>query len=309
MIAPTRLPLTVIGGYLGSGKTTLVNHLLRHAEGRRLSVLVNDFGEISIDADLITASDGDNVTLANGCVCCSIGGDLYRALTRVLDRQPRADAIVIEASGVAEPSRIAEIARAEPDLRLSGIVVLVDGRTWPARRADPLVGALVARQVSAASLVILNKADLIEQAGLAAIEESLAALAPEATIARAVHAAISPDHVMNAAPGKVRAPDHDDQRHENEFSRWSFSGDFAISRTALDAFLAHLPKGVHRLKGFVTLREDSSLLLVQVEGGQVKLGPAPPGVAARPTCRLVAIGPRGAFDPCELDVLKSFVLR
>ena len=129
MTALPPLPVTVIAGYLGAGKTTLVNHLLRHAGGRRLSVLVNDFGKIAIDADLIAARDGDSMTLANGCVCCSIGGDLYRALTRALDRRPRADALVIEASGVAEPARLAEIARAEPDLLLAGIVVLVDARS------------------------------------------------------------------------------------------------------------------------------------------------------------------------------------
>ncbi len=308
MSDPSPLPVTVIGGYLGAGKTTLVNHLLRHVAGRRLAVLVNDFGEIAIDAELIAARDGDSMTLANGCACCSIGGDLYRALTWALERRLRADALVIEASGVAEPARIAEIARAEPELRLAGTVVMADARGWPERSADPLVGALVRRQVVAADLVILNKTDLVGERKLAAIEDALAALAPAAVIRRAAQASIPPEIVLDTAPAASRIPDRHHHDHEAQFSRWSLSGDFEVSRAKLDAFLARLPKAVHRLKGFVTIEGDSRPVSIQAEGGEVKLEPAPPNVPASPACRLVAIGPRGTFDPSELDALKPIML-
>lgn len=304
------LPVTVIGGYLGAGKTTLANYLLRHAEGRRLSVLVNDFGAIAIDAELIAARDGDSMTLANGCVCCSIGGDLYRALNRVLDRRPRADALVIEASGVAEPARIAEIARAEPDLRLAGIAVLIDAKTWPERRADPLVGALVGRQVAAADLVILNKTDLVSSEALAAVEGALGVLAPRSERLRAVHAAVPPDAMLDMPSGAASAPEPGDRRgHEDAFQRWSLSGEFEVPRAKLEAFLARLPSGVHRLKGFVTLEGASRPVLVQAEGRRVALAPAPPNAALSPACRLVAIGPCGAFDRGELDILAAELRR
>ncbi|MBU3751789.1 MAG: GTP-binding protein, partial [Mycobacterium sp.] len=101
------IPVTVIGGYLGSGKTTLLNQALRQSGGQRITVLVNDFGTINIDGDLIAADDGDTITLTNGCVCCMIGSDLMTALWSVRDREDPPDHVIIEASGIADPAPIA----------------------------------------------------------------------------------------------------------------------------------------------------------------------------------------------------------
>ena len=104
-----RLPLTVLGGYLGAGKTTLLNRLLSEDHGQRILVMVNDFGAINIDASLIAAASSDTLTLSNGCVCCTMGADLFMAMGDALDRRPRPDHLVIEASGVADPAKIADI--------------------------------------------------------------------------------------------------------------------------------------------------------------------------------------------------------
>ncbi len=104
---PGPIPVTVIGGYLGSGKTTLLNQLLSQTVGQRIAVLVNDFGDIGIDGDLIAAADGDTITLTNGCVCCRIGSDLMTALWSVRDRQDPPEHLIIEASGIADPAPIA----------------------------------------------------------------------------------------------------------------------------------------------------------------------------------------------------------
>ena len=112
-----RLPFTVIGGFLGAGKTTLLNHWLRHADGQRLAVLVNDFGALNIDAGLIKAHSGDTIALTNGCVCCQIGDDLSMALIGVLQQRERFDAVVVEASGVSDPWRIAQLAWPIPHWR------------------------------------------------------------------------------------------------------------------------------------------------------------------------------------------------
>ncbi|RYX93345.1 MAG: GTP-binding protein, partial [Bradyrhizobiaceae bacterium] len=127
MMASPRIttPVTVIGGFLGAGKTTYLNHLLRSGT-ERYAVLVNDFGAVNIDAGLIAKHDGETMTLTNGCVCCSIGSGFLDTLGRILDGQTRFDQIIIEASGVGDPWRIAEIALVEPSLRLNAVIVVAD---------------------------------------------------------------------------------------------------------------------------------------------------------------------------------------
>ncbi|MFP5406389.1 MAG: CobW family GTP-binding protein, partial [Gammaproteobacteria bacterium] len=143
----SRLPLTVIGGLLGAGKTTLLNHLLAASRGRRIAVLVNDFGAINIDAALVAESAGDTIALTNGCVCCSIGDDLAGALIELLEANPPFDAVVVEASGVSDPWRIAQIALADSDLALEGVIVLVDASTLAEQARDPLLTDSLQRQV------------------------------------------------------------------------------------------------------------------------------------------------------------------
>lgn len=129
------LPVTIVGGYLGAGKTTLVNHLLRHADGLRIAVLVNDFGDLPIDADLIESADGDVIALAGGCVCCAFGSDLVGALIALARRAPRPDHVLIETSGVALPGAVARTLTLVAGLERQGVLVVVDAqRARPRRR-------------------------------------------------------------------------------------------------------------------------------------------------------------------------------
>ncbi|MEI8266973.1 MAG: GTP-binding protein [Betaproteobacteria bacterium] len=172
------VPAVLIGGYLGAGKTTLVNHLLRHAGGRRIAVLVNDFGEVSIDADLIVGAEGGVLSLAGGCVCCSFGSDLVGSLAEVLRRDPGPDLLLIETSGVGIPSAVARAARLVPGLRLEATVVVADALTVRERAADRYVGDTVRQQLDDADLLLLNQTDRVEPAALAALQAWWAAAHP-----------------------------------------------------------------------------------------------------------------------------------
>lgn len=171
------LPLTIVSGYLGAGKTTLINRLLAEDHGLNLLILVNDFGAINIDDTLISASGDDTMALTNGCVCCSMDADLFTALEQVLARDPRPDHLIIEASGIADPAAIAAAARAVPDLSYGGVVTLVDGENIDALLADPLVAPQVEQQIMAADLVLVTKADTVPDA-LAARLKTMGARPP-----------------------------------------------------------------------------------------------------------------------------------
>jgi G3E family GTPase len=184
------LPVTVLGGYLGAGKTTLLNHLLRQANGRRLAVLVNDFGDIGIDAALIEARGEDLLELAGGCVCCSFGSDLVGALRKIAARQPQPDHVVIETSGVALPAPVAQAVGLVPGLRSDATVVVCDADTVRLRRSDRYVGDIVAAQLAQADLIVLNKLDLVAAPARAALQDWLAGLHPGVDIVGALEGSV-----------------------------------------------------------------------------------------------------------------------
>jgi G3E family GTPase len=164
LLAAAPLPTVVLGGWLGAGKTTLLNHWLREAGGLRLAVLVNDFGEISIDADLIVGADGDVISLAGGCICCAVGSDLFGALRRMTERQPRPDLLLVETSGVALPAAVARTVRLVPGIEVRAVVVLVDGLAWHGHLRDRYVADTVRQQVAEADLLVLTKLDAADPA-------------------------------------------------------------------------------------------------------------------------------------------------
>ena len=163
------VPFTVIGGFLGSGKTTLLNYLLSQSKGIRFAVLVNDFGDLNIDKSLISSHDGQTISLANGCVCCSISNDFNQTMINLVKRIEEFDQVVVEASGVSEPARIMDIARLDPELSPSGIVVLVDAAEVQNFSTDRYISNTVLKQLQTAELLIVNKIDLVSREKLACL--------------------------------------------------------------------------------------------------------------------------------------------
>lgn len=318
MAAP-RIPLTVIGGFLGAGKTTLLNRLLRGAHGRRIAVLVNDFGAINIDAALLESTAGDIIALSNGCVCCSIGDDLSRALIGVLDAPQPFDAVVIEASGVSDPWKIAQIGMADPQLALEAVIVLVDVAAVPAQARDPLLADTLERQLRAADLVVLNKIDLVDAPQRQAVHDWLAAHAgaaprfetvradlPEAlwggfdAAAALAHGRAAPhDHGEHGgAPHEPDEHGHAGHDHGSRFESWSLRADAPLRAAALRSLLKHMPAGVLRLKGLVRTDEHGwSELQFAGRHGALRRAAAPaPGTGA-----VVAIGLHGRLPHAALQ--------
>lgn len=176
-----RVPISILSGYLGAGKTTIINHVLAEPHGRRLAVLVNDFGPINIDAGLIGSQSAATIELTNGCVCCTIGDDMGDALTDLTAWPEPPDNVLVEASGVAEPARIARTAGYWPGFELDAVIVAADAETVQARSRDKFVGTLVHSQRRSADIIALTKTDLVEEQTLDDLRRWLACQAPQAS--------------------------------------------------------------------------------------------------------------------------------
>lgn len=288
------LPMTVLGGFLGSGKTTLVNHLLRHADGQRIMVLVNDFGELPIDQDLIEAKDGNILTLANGCACCSMGADLYKAFTAALDYEPAPDHLLIEASGVAEPKRIANFARAEPDLTLNGIITMVDAANFKETRADHRLSDIVDAQISGAHMLLLNKCDLVSTQDLEECETVLHEMNGNAPIIRIKQGIISGDIFFgeDIKAGRINEllERHRAHSHDADFAQWSVTASTEINKAALRETLMHLPQSILRVKGIFRASGEDGFWIAHKVGTHIDIYPLPTEFPFSGKTGFVAIG-------------------
>ncbi|GBD43832.1 Putative metal chaperone YciC [bacterium HR40] len=334
-----RVPVTVITGFLGAGKTTLVRHLLEHPDGRRLALVVNEFGEVGIDRELLLGCglagcrEEDLVELANGCICCTVADDFLPTMRRLLDRATPPDHILVETSGLALPKPLVK-AFAWPEVRtratVDGVVAVIDAEATArglfapdpaaverARAADPALDhdspleELFAEQIACADLVVLNKTDRVDAAGLERAEAAIAPhLRPGVRVARARFGRLDPAILLGVAAAAEEdlesRPSHTDRAAEHDHDEFTSlvleAGEIADPTALVEALRAlarELP--IYRVKGFVAVAGRPMRLVVQAVGDRVEVYFDRPWRAGEERrSRLVVIGSAGlAADPCR----------
>jgi G3E family GTPase len=281
------VPVTVLGGYLGAGKTTIVNALLADSHGLRIAVVVNDFGSVNIDATLIAARAARRIDLTNGCACCQVGDTLGDACFELAEADPPFDRIVIEASGVADPRQVASWASL-PGLELDGVVVVADPATVQHQLGDPLIGGIVHRQLAGADLIVLSRTDV---AGRDVVERAAQAIRELDLGAPTIHSRIDGVPLaalidLDAASRSVHHPAA--AGHEHVTGLWRPTGPVDVHR--LRSALTAIP-GLVRAKGFVASAGGGNVV-VHLVGSRVAITPWPHD--AEPA--IVGIGHQAVFD-------------
>lgn len=252
-----RILVTIITGFLGSGKTTLLNHILSEPHGRRVAVLINEFGDIDIDGSLVVSADRDMVELNNGCICCSLNDGLVAALDRLLERDVAFDALIIETTGIADPVPLAatfvrpEFARR---MRVDSILSVADAEHFALEQvADPAAR----NQIRYADVVLLNKGDLVDAYRLDAVEAAIRDVNPNARILRTERCRAAIPLLLGIGGSEHTArgdqPLFHEHSHRHPFQSVTFESEVPIDPDRFQAVLEALPSGVFRAKGFLHL--------------------------------------------------------
>ena len=314
------LPVTIITGFLGSGKTTLLNHILNNQKGMRTAVLVNEFGEISIDAELIVSSKEDLVELNNGCICCTIRDDIAESVLRLMERSDHIDYLVVETTGLADPLPVA-LTFLGPELRdltrLDSIITLVDATNF----APDLFNSNVAySQIAYGDVILLNKIDLVEEAEIERLEKRIREIKEDARILRTVNSAVPLELILDtdlfqaSSLPQEEAHDHDshdhhDHEHDHDhhhshhshieadgFNSLAFESDQPFSLDAFQNFLNELPDAVFRAKGVLWFEESPERHIFHLSGRRYTL--SSDEWPRQPKNQLVLIGQR--LDTAQL---------
>lgn len=292
--------ITIIGGFLGAGKTTLLNRILASAYSQDAAVLVNDFGKVSIDSKLVAVRGGRVITLANGCICCSIGNDFVRTLIRITRGPTLPRRLIVEASGVADPAMIAEFAATDSSFTLEMVPVLVDASSLLMRYADPRLSELIGRQLTAADVIVLNKLDLVSESATRDLETWLDRHFPHRPVLRARNAEIPLAALFDESPVRQihrMACLATDRREEPGFESFLFETDRPFDEARLAEAIDRLPRGILRGKGLLRIGGAAAFSVFQMVGPRWNLVPAAENVVTQPQGQLVLLGFRGSLQP------------
>ena len=269
-MSDTQIPVTVLTGYLGAGKTTLLNRILSENHGKKFAVVINEFGELGVDNDLVVDADEEVFEMNNGCICCTVRGDLIRILGGLMRRKGDLDGIIIETTGLADPAPVAQTFFVDEDVkartRLDAIVTVVDAKNLPARLADSKEAE---EQIAFADIVLLNKMDLVTPDEADEVERRIRAINPTVEIRRATKSDVPLDAVIGRDAFRLdrilaREPEFlsgdDDHSHDSNVQSVSFELDRPVDPEKFNAWIGELlqTKGqdLLRTKGILHYKGD-----------------------------------------------------
>ncbi len=319
------VPLTILTGFLGAGKTTLLNRILHADHGLRVAVLVNDFGTVNIDTQLVVGVEGEAISLANGCICCTIRGDLLDTALQLLSRPEPPEYVLIETSGVSDPWAVVEtfeMPELRPYFNLDSVITLVDAEYALQQKHYE---DLIIDQVSAADIVVLSKVDLVDAEQRAEVEAWVRRIVPRARILPAVHGDVPLNLLLNVGRYRLEVPllqprahdhhgeqcDHDhehgepcdhDHDHSKDFDTWTYTSDLPFALKPLRDVVLNLPLPIFRAKGLLYLAEvPQRRAILQAVGHRVNVTLSEPWGDAPPRTQLVFLSTPGDLDSAALQ--------
>lgn len=307
-----KIPVTIITGYLGSGKTTLVNHILTNNKGWKVAVIVNEFGEVGIDNQLIVSTKEDIIELTNGCICCQVRGDIINMILRILNTNKNLDYLIIETSGLANPIPVAQtffLKELQQLTEMDAIITVVDADHFE----QNLKRTNGVDQMKAADIILLNKKETVSAKKREHIKKEIQKIAPKSRILETSHCEIPLQLLLNIgqfsvsrfldAKGNWLQEDHPHDKFGNHIEEegivsFMFKAEHPLDITKFQLFAQNLPESIFRSKGIVSFQGLENKAVYQQVGRRIDVKLAEPWKGKRET-QMVFIGQH--FEPKKIE--------